>query len=122
MSQGKGCVCVWGLEAAGGSRAPDPDPDSGRPSHVRSISRLPTSKRYSTLAGFLEVGETLEQALAREVEEESAVPVAPETIRWAGGAGARGRCWHRRQLPDAPCNANNEGRKGSSWPAAQACC
>ena len=38
--------------------------------------------RYSTLAGFLEVGETLEQALAREVLEESAVRVAGGSARY----------------------------------------
>ncbi len=34
------------------------------------------AKRYSTLAGFVEPGETLEQAVAREVAEESGVRVA----------------------------------------------
>jgi ADP-ribose pyrophosphatase YjhB (NUDIX family) len=40
--------------------------------------------RFSTLAGFLEVGETLEQALAREVFEESAVHVDERSIRYVG--------------------------------------
>jgi NAD+ diphosphatase len=36
--------------------------------------------RYSTLAGFCEVGETLEQCCAREVQEESGVEVDLESI------------------------------------------
>eukprot|EP00798_Chlamydomonas_sp_ICE-L_P018942 gene18942-25510_t len=38
--------------------------------------------RYSTLAGFLNVGETLEQAVAREVEEESRVSVHLPSVRY----------------------------------------
>lgn len=38
-------------------------------------------RRYSTLAGFLEVGESLEQALVREVQEESGVPVDIASVR-----------------------------------------
>lgn len=38
--------------------------------------------RYSTLAGFLELGETLEQAVCREVEEESGVSVDPSSVRY----------------------------------------
>ena len=38
--------------------------------------------RYSTLAGFCEVGETLEQCCAREVFEESGVQVELDTIRF----------------------------------------
>jgi NADH pyrophosphatase NudC (nudix superfamily) len=37
--------------------------------------------RYSTLAGFLEIGESLEQALAREVLEESGVEVSLPSAR-----------------------------------------
>jgi NAD+ diphosphatase len=37
---------------------------------------------YSTLAGFVEPGETLEQAVAREVEEESGVRVAVDDVRY----------------------------------------
>ncbi len=38
-------------------------------------SRFPTSTMYSTLAGFVEPGETLEEAVRREVLEESAIRV-----------------------------------------------
>ncbi|MBS0559227.1 MAG: NAD(+) diphosphatase [Proteobacteria bacterium] len=37
--------------------------------------RFPNSKMYSTLAGFLEPGETLEEAVRREVKEEAGVLV-----------------------------------------------
>lgn len=39
---------------------------------------------YSTLAGFVEPGETLEATVAREVFEESAVRVRPDAVRYAG--------------------------------------
>ena len=38
--------------------------------------------RYSTLAGFAEIGETLEQCCARETWEESGVSVDPASIRF----------------------------------------
>lgn len=38
--------------------------------------------RYSTLAGFCEVGETLEECLARETLEESGVVVDPASVRF----------------------------------------
>ena len=42
------------------------------------LGRQPSwpDKRFSTLAGFVEPGETLEQAVAREVEEESGVRIS----------------------------------------------
>jgi NADH pyrophosphatase NudC (nudix superfamily) len=40
--------------------------------------------RYSCLAGFLEVGETLEQCIARETFEESGVRVEEDSIRYLG--------------------------------------
>jgi len=38
--------------------------------------------RYSTLAGFVEPGESLEQAVAREVAEEAGVRVDPESVTY----------------------------------------
>ena len=38
--------------------------------------------RYSTLAGFVEFGETLEECVVREVQEESGVEVDPASIRF----------------------------------------
>ncbi|CAE7779975.1 nudC [Symbiodinium sp. CCMP2592] len=38
--------------------------------------------RYSTLAGFVEFGETLEECVVREVREESGVSVDPSSIRF----------------------------------------
>ncbi|KAG2497161.1 hypothetical protein HYH03_004751 [Edaphochlamys debaryana] len=45
-------------------------------------SEWPTD-RFSTLAGFLELGEPLEVAVAREVEEESGVPVELASVTYA---------------------------------------
>ncbi len=42
-------------------------------------SRFPTTTMYSTLAGFVEPGESLEEAVAREVFEESGIRVADVT-------------------------------------------
>ena len=41
------------------------------------------SGRYSTLAGFVEVGETLEECVGRETLEESGVKVDPASIRFS---------------------------------------
>jgi len=38
--------------------------------------------RYSCLAGFTEVGETLEQTVVRETQEESGIQVDPATVRF----------------------------------------
>ena len=48
------------------------------------LGRRPTfpERRYSVLAGFVEPGETLEAAVAREVEEESGVRVEPASIAY----------------------------------------
>jgi NAD+ diphosphatase len=43
-----------------------------------------TAGTYSTLAGFVEPGEAVEDAVAREVLEESGVRVRPGTVRYAG--------------------------------------
>jgi len=40
--------------------------------------------RYSLLAGFAEIGETLEGAVVREVEEEAGVKINPASIRYCG--------------------------------------
>ena len=40
--------------------------------------------RYSTLAGFVEFGETLEECVLREMEEEAGVRCRRETIRFVG--------------------------------------
>lgn len=49
------------------------------------LGRRPSfpERRYSVLAGFVEPGETLEAAVAREVEEESGVRVEPASIAYA---------------------------------------
>ena len=39
--------------------------------------------RYSCIAGFVEAGETLEEAVLREVEEESGVRLQPGSVRYA---------------------------------------
>eukprot|EP00741_Cyanophora_paradoxa_P025767 tig00000391_g24864.t1 len=39
-------------------------------------------QRYSTLAGFMEPGETFEEAVARETLEEAGVRVCPSTVRY----------------------------------------
>lgn len=48
------------------------------------LGRRPTFPpgRFSVLAGFVEPGETLEAAVLREVEEESGVRVAAETVAY----------------------------------------
>lgn len=43
--------------------------------------------RYSALAGFVEIGESLEEAACREVFEESNVKVRICTCTMSGGAG-----------------------------------
>ena len=42
--------------------------------------------RYSTLAGFLEFGETLEECVGREVYEESGVRIDRDSMRFVGSA------------------------------------
>jgi NADH pyrophosphatase NudC (nudix superfamily) len=37
--------------------------------------------RYSVLAGFVEIGETFEKAVAREVKEEAGIDVDVSTVR-----------------------------------------
>ncbi|KAG1662836.1 hypothetical protein FOA52_010627 [Chlamydomonas sp. UWO 241] len=62
-------------------------PASGAPLNANEwclLGRKPAwpEGRYSTLAGFVEVGEPLELTVAREVEEESAVPVDLRSVRY----------------------------------------
>ena len=52
-------------------------PDGHTNKHAPLCDR--SAFRYSLLAGFLEVGETLEQAVGREVLEESGVTVDKES-------------------------------------------
>ncbi|KAF6002892.1 Peroxisomal NADH pyrophosphatase nudt12 [Cyanidiococcus yangmingshanensis] len=39
--------------------------------------------RYSCVAGFVEAGETLEEAVVREVAEEAGIRILPSSIRYA---------------------------------------
>ena len=50
---------------------------AGQPGRARLLGRTPSwpQGRYSTLAGFVEPGETMEDAVRREVEEETGVKV-----------------------------------------------
>ena len=50
---------------------------SGDSALLGHSARFPGSNMYSTLAGFVEPGESLEEAVAREVLEESGVRVGP---------------------------------------------
>jgi NAD+ diphosphatase len=85
-----GAATVFG---AGGHRATCSDPGCGQQYFPRTdpaiivlvtdgsrclLGRQPswTQRRFSTLAGFVEPGESLEAAVAREVEEESGVRVS----------------------------------------------
>lgn len=63
--------------------------------------------RYSTLAGFVEPGETLEQTVAREVLEESGVRVHQDTVRYLASQpwpfpGSLMLGFLARAQPDAP--------------------
>ncbi len=51
------------------------DPDSGGPACLLGRQNRWPDGMYSTLAGFVEPGETLEEAVAREVREESGITV-----------------------------------------------
>jgi hypothetical protein len=87
------CITLQSVRLHGARRAHPVDrrrsPRCAAPHRALSPRAPPPLRpsRYSTLAGFLEVGETLEQALVREVEEESAVAVAPGSIRRGRGGG-----------------------------------
>ena len=72
---------VMHCAACGTSHFPRTDPAvimlvySGDRALLGHSSRFPASTMYSTLAGFVEPGESLEEAVAREVMEEAGVPV-----------------------------------------------
>ena len=58
------------------------DPSGDRALLGRHVDWPPTS--YSTLAGFVEPGESLERAVAREVHEESGVQVDIDSVTYMG--------------------------------------
>ncbi len=72
---------VMQCAACGTSHFPRTDPavimlvHAGDRALLGHSSRFPTSTMYSTLAGFVEPGESLEEAVAREVMEEAGVRV-----------------------------------------------
>jgi NAD+ diphosphatase len=106
------------------------------------LGRQPTwpERRYSALAGFVEPGESLEEAVAREVREESGVEVAgvryrssqpwpfPTSLmlgfaaRWAGGEPAvgDGELQDVRWFSRAEVDAGRDGRGDLRLPPREA--
>jgi NAD+ diphosphatase len=57
------------------------DPETGAPRCLLAHNARFPSGVYSTLAGFVEIGETLEQAVRREVREEVGIAVGEVAYR-----------------------------------------